>query len=117
MFSYYLLGKHVYSKEKAWKSVPIPSTRMGFYPSVNTGLRWSEPAVQPLSVGIDRDHFYSLRRGCRGQTSSKVHCGGAHGSGLWVLSGLRLHLTEHKNSIILNCLSSPSRMSGAVEKL
>lgn len=82
----------------------------GLLSSVNT-------AVQSLSVGIDWDHFYSLRSGCRGQTSSKVHCGGAHGSGLWVLSGLRLHLTEHKNSIILNCLSSPSTMSGAVEKL
>lgn len=71
-FSSYLLAKHIHSKEKPWDSVPPHSTRTGFYSSVHKGrgsVR-SGPVFQPPSVGIDLGHFYSLRTGCRGQTSS-----------------------------------------------
>lgn len=111
LFSYYSVVKHVYSKEKPWRrlggSVPTHTTRMGFCSSVKSrdGVR-SEPISQPLSGAVDLVSFLLCENRvveARLAVQSALWGRLAHGSGLWVLSGQRLHLLEHKIQLYWEC--------------
>lgn len=91
-------SQHVYSKEKPLGSVRTHRTRTDFYSSVKIVKMVLE--VSQFSI------FTFCKQGCRGQTSSPKHIVEkvlAHSLELWVLSGLRLYLMEHKLQLYQEC--------------
>lgn len=78
------------------------------------GALRSKPVFQPLSGGVDLASFLLFEKQYgRAPTSNPKYTVEevGHRLGLWILSCLRLHLKEHKNSIILGMPSSLSLSS------